>query len=110
MPQRGKSRRAAARQTQLGQKKRRHARGPSEVPATVEPSLVSRTEEPRVSPPQTRINTPAPETVVAPRPQIGRPPEQRPAAYAYVRSEIKRIAGLSAGAIAILIALSFVLR
>ena len=110
MPQSGKSRRAAARQSQLGQKKKRQSRGPSGVPATVEPSLVSRTGEPPVSLPQTRVNTPVTETAVAPRPQIGRHPEQRPAVYAYVRSEIKRIVGLSAGAIAILIALSFVLK
>ena len=46
MPQRGRSRRAAARQTQLGQqRKKRQTRGPSGVPTTAHEPLVREAED-----------------------------------------------------------------
>lgn len=108
MPQRGKSRRTAARQTQLGQRKRRQTRGPSGTPATPEPKPASEA----VSVAAEGISTDAPSTP-QPSPQRQSSPrasEARPAVYAYVAPELRRILTFSGATLAILVALTFVLR
>ena len=112
MPQRGRSKRAAARQTQLGQKKKRQSRGPAAVTQTarsqdaavVTDAGVARAPEHRPEPLRPEA---APVAAVAPP---SRPAEPRPAIYGYVKSEVQRIGILAAGALAVLIALTFVLR
>ncbi len=108
MPQRGKSRRTAARQTQLGQRKRRQTRGPSGTPAA---------SEPRQAPESVSVGAEnvIPDAVSTPQPSLQRQsaPQQRearPAVYAYVAPELRRILTFSGATIAILVALTFVLR
>lgn len=107
MPQRGKSRRTAARQTQLGQRKRRQTRGPSGTPAASEPKPaaepVSVAAE-AVSPDMSSPPQPSPQRQSTPR------AEARPAVYAYVAPELRRILTFSGATLAILVALTFVLR
>ena len=105
MPQRGRSRQAAARQTQLGQKKKRHARvsvGES-VAAGVGPPDGEATATTRPEAPAAQIHGVA-------RPATTRPPEPRPLAYSYLVPELKRILGIAGSAFAILVILTFVLR
>ena len=108
MPQRGKSRRTAARQTQLGQRKRRQTRGPSGTPAGSEPrpaiESVSAAAE-GVSADVTSIPQPSSQRQSSPRAA-----EARPAVYAYVAPELRRILTFSGATLAILVALTFVLR
>ena len=108
MPQRGRSRRTAARQTQLGQRKRRQTRGPSGTPAAPEPKPA---DEPAaavvesVGPVGTSSTQPSPQRQSSPRTA-----EARPAVYAYVAPELRRILTFSGATLAILVALTFVLR
>ena len=112
MPQRGRSKRAAARQTQLGQRKKRQPRGPAAVTRTArspDAALVTGAEvahAPGYRPEPRRLD-PAPAAEIKPP---SRPAEPRPAIYGYVKSEVQRIGILAAGALAVLIALTFVLR
>ncbi len=108
MPQRGKSRRTAARQTQLGQRKRRQTRGPSGTPTAPEPKPA--TESVAVS-----AEGVTPDTLPTPQPSLQRQSspraaEARPAVYAYVAPELRRILTFSGATLAILVALTFVLR
>ena len=115
MPQRGRSKRAAARQTQLGQRKKRQSRGPAAVTRTarapdaavVTDAEVARAPEHQPEPLRPEAARVAPTPVAAPP---ARPAEPRPAIYGYVKSEVQRIGILAAGALAVLIALTFVLR
>ena len=91
MPQRGRSRRAAARQTQLSQRKKRVPRGPSENPSTTQPPQVREAADEARPTVESRPQAPA----VAQRPSSGRHAEPRPTVYNYVRPEIRRIMVLS---------------
>ncbi len=109
MPQRGKSRKTAARQTQLGQRKKRQARGPSGIPIT---PPTTEAVEPGDGNSEAVEGRPAPTraaTAVAPRPAVARP-DPRPRVYQYVGAEVKRILALGSVALAILIVLAFVIR
>ena len=115
MPQQGKSRRAAARQTQLGQRKKRHPRVPSAAPPPTTDAPQSReAEDLRTlgdeAGPLSERRPDASRPVAAQRPSPSIQAEPRPRVYHYIKSEIKRIFALSAGILAILIALTFVLR
>ena len=112
MPQRGRSRRAAARQTQLGQRKKRQGRGPSGVPSVSIPDAAQeRASDDGADPLAEKLpQASRPPTAGAQAPSLRRQVEPRPTVYNYVRAEVKRIAALAAGVLAILIALSFVLR
>ena len=110
MPQRSKSRRTASRQTQLGQRKKRQQRGPSGIP-TASPAPEAEEAKNGAPPPaEGRPDTVRLEPAVAQRPSPGRQAEPQPRVYSYVRPEIRRIFGFSAGVLAVLIALSFVLN
>ena len=110
MPQRGGSRRVAARQAKLGQRKKKQTPGASGILSGTD-VLNVRTAgdgaEPLGAKPP---DSSRPQPIVGHRPSPGRQAEPRPTVYKYVHSEIKRIAGLSAGILAILIILTFVLR
>ena len=108
MPQRGKSRRTAARQTQLGQHKRRQTRGPSGTPVAPEPRPAAESVSPiieGVDPAAPSTNQPSVQRQNTPRGA-----EARPAVYAYVAPELRRILTFSGATLAILVALTFVLR
>ena len=111
MPQRGRSKRAAARQAQLGQRKKKHTRTPSEALAPGSAPDVKEPEngaEPLV---EKRPEAPRAPAAVTPRPPLPtRQAQPRPAVYSYAGPELKRIMVVSAGALAILIGLTFVLR
>ena len=108
MPQRGKTRRTAARQTQLGQNKRRQTKGPSGIPTGSElPAAPARSD--------THAEHEGPEAPIKPTPSIQpqvstRVADARPAVYAYVAPELKRILAFSAGTMAILAVLTVFLR
>ena len=110
MPQRGRSRRVAARQSQLKQRKKRPVKGPSGVPVTtaapgegeLEAEGAVQGESPSVSP--------VAQPVAPRRPAPFRQSETRATVYQYVKPEIRRIAILASGILVILVALSFVLR
>ena len=110
MPQRGRSRRMAARQAQLGQRKKRHTPGASGIPSTTDALPVTRAGDGAEPLGAKAADASRPQPIAGQRPSPGRQAEPRPAVYAYVKSELKRIAGLSAGILAILIILTFVLR
>ena len=110
MPQRGSSKRVAARQAQLAQRKKRQSPGPSGIPPTTEALDVRKAGDGGESQGRTSPDSASPQSVEGQRPTPVRRAEPRPAVYSYVKSEIKRIAGLSAGILAILIVLTFVLR
>ena len=99
MPSRG--RRIAARQAQLGQK-RKKGRGPSGIPTTPD---VDRDDQvlPQTSPVTSTVTEPRPTSTTARR------TEARPAVYRYVGSELRRILLLSGVILAVLVALSFVI-
>ena len=114
MPQRSRSRRAAARQTQLGQRKKRQNRGPHGIPETIEAPQAPGDVETDDGPPSvtgSRQQTPNPHpAAIAQRISFSRQTESRPRVYTYISSEMKRIAALAAGVLVILIVLTFVLR
>ncbi len=126
----GKARRAAARQGELSRRKKRSQRGPSGIPSA---SVGSRQPNGRAgavavdSPPDSgsladaaqqaepaavSADAPAPRpasrTATQPRGQ-GRVRGERPTAYNYVGSELRRIALLSTAVLGALIGLSFVI-
>ena len=109
MPRQGKARRAAVRQTQLGQKKKRTSRSPAETPSAFLPPTPQRTSDTSVSPDETPTTPVTPQPVAAQRATPFRT-EQRAAVYKYVGPEIKRIAVVTAGLLAVLIVLTVVLR
>ena len=122
----GKSKRVAARQGELGRRRKKGQRGPNGVPATVPRpapqasngggAALAMEAGGAVSggtavadPPQ-----PSPVAAVAPQPASPTRPQarvrgERPAAYNYVGSELRRIGALATVAVAALVALSFVL-
>ena len=108
MPQRGRSRRAAARQTQLGQKKKRHVKGPADTFPILETATTT-TGESAVTAEEVRPLPPTPTSAPAPRLSMRRPAE-RATVYNYGGPEVKRIFILSGGVLALLIVLSFLLR
>ena len=124
----GKARRAAARQGELSRRRKRNQRGPSGIPtpprsqqqdgsppvaagaaaeyeAPANEVQAARTAVATAAPPAGR-STPQP--VAQPRGQ-GRLRGERPAAYNYVGSELRRIAVLSTAVLAALVVLSFVI-
>ncbi len=105
MPQRGRTRRAAARQTQLGQKKKRHIKVSVGDAAAVGVRPADETAAVATSSDVPAAQVPTP-TLPAP----SRPAEARPLAYSFVVPELKRILGVSVSAFTILIILSVVLR
>ena len=112
MPQRGRSKRAAARQTQLGQRKKRQSRGSSAVTRTAHSLDAAPVTDAEVAPAaeykaEPRALGTAPPAAATPP---SRPAEPKPAIHGYVKSEVQRIGVLAAGVLIILIALSFVLR
>ena len=108
MPRQGKARRAAVRQTQLGQKKKRVGRSPADAPPVIIPTP-QRGGDTSVSTDETPTPPVATQPVKAQRAAPFRT-EQRAAVYRYVGPEIKRIAVVTAGILAVLIVLTFVLR
>ena len=104
-----RSRRAAARQAQLGQRKKRPAKGPSGIPATVDRPLGDEAPEQTAPVAGRPAVAPSPSVAAPQRQYASRLAEPVPVVYGYVRSEVRRIAALAAGVIAILIVLSFVL-
>ena len=121
----GKAKRAAARQGELSRRRKKGQRGPTGTPTTAarpspQPanggggtlameavgavSTVAVPEPEAISP----VAEPVPQPVEQPRPQA-RARGERPAAYNYVGSELRRIGALATVAVAALIALSFVL-
>jgi hypothetical protein len=122
MPRQGKSRRVAARQAELGQRKRRQTRGPSGVPQSAPDPRPTGTQDngegsgplteavrPEAAAPSPRTQTQA--VATQQRPVFSsRRNDPRPAAYLYVASELRRVGILAAGILAILIILTLVLR
>ena len=112
MPQRSKSKRAAARQTQLGQRKKRQSHGSSVVTQAAPFGPVAPVTDAEVAPyaeygPEAEVQETAPVARMTPP---SRPAEPRPAIYGYVKSEVQRIGVLATGVLVILIVLTFVLR
>ncbi len=127
----GKARRAAARQSELSRRRKKGQRGPSGIPATSQPpdqpgpgggapalamqgaGVVSGASavgplddmpEPVVEPTTQAV----PQATTRPR-ASGRLRGDRPTAYNYVGSEMRRIAALTTVVLAAVVALSFVL-
>lgn len=112
MPPRSKSRRVAAKQTQL-KKKKRQSKGPSGV---IEEPLATDQVADAAQPGKT-APSPQPRVASEPRPasprQTGLSSKQteiRSNVYSYVAPEIRRIGIPFSGILAILIALTFALR
>ncbi len=124
----GKSRRVASRQGELSRRKKRTQRGPSGIPATTPNSaqpqqngggVAALTAEPAASVAPVagaQQAAPAPNATERPSPRgAGQPRGQarvrgeRPTAYNYVGSELRRIGLLATVVVAALIAVSFVL-
>ena len=125
----GKARRAASRQGELGRRRKKNQRGPAGVPSvTAQPSQISGTRvavansgdadasledgASRVPGAAAEVAPQAPRFPVRPAPQSrpqGRIRGERPAAYNYVGSELRRIALLSTAVLAALVVLSVVL-
>ena len=111
MPQQSRSKRVAARQAKLGQRRKRLQRGPSGFPvAPVQDANVGVTDGSSVSPAGVEPVTQRPVSFAAQRPPSTRHAEPRPNVYNYAGAELRRIMGLSVGVLAILIVLTFVLR
>ena len=122
----GKARRAAARQGELSRRRKKGQRGPSGTPTATAPrpspqpangggaalamEAAGAVSNVAVAEPQDMapVPVPAPRPAEQPRPQA-RLRGERPAAYNYVGSELRRIGVLATVAIAALVALSFVL-
>ena len=117
----GKARRAAARQGELARRRKKGQRGPSGVPSS-EPHPTQRTSNgstpalameaagavvsaATAAEPEQRPQVAAP--AAQPRVQ-GRQRGERPAAYNYVGTELRRIGVLATVVVAVLVALSFV--
>ena len=109
MPQRGRSRRASARQTQLGQRKKKQPKSSSEIPAPPRPPQVRQAGDGSGA-----ISTPPdatrPQPAAPARAFQARQAEPRRTVYQYIVPEIKRILSLSAVIMGIIVVLSFVLR
>ena len=114
----GKGRRVASRQAQLGRRRKRQARGPADDPpsgpstdvADAEPTVTEATSAATPSQPaeiarEVPENRPAP-LPRAPRGRSAARPE-RPAAYAHVGSEFRRILIVSGVMFAVLVGLAF---
>ena len=110
MPQRGGSKRTAARQTQLGQRKKRQTRGPSGIPAPSDEQQATEVHDGAARPGDAPEASSRSTTAVAQRPSHSRAGESRSRVYLYIGSEVRRIAGVSAAAFAILIVLAIFLR
>ena len=113
----GKGRRVASRQAQVGSRRRRQHRGPSGTPAggpaTANPddeaaSAVA-TEAPEAPAPQPKTEAAPEPRSAAPAPQrpAARTRTDRPAAYNYVTSEVRRILIVAGALTAVLVALAF---
>ena len=125
----GKSRRVASRQGELSRRRKRAQRGPSGIPATparpqpqhngggaaalaveaagsAAPAAVAQQAAPAPAP--AAAERQSPQSAVQARGQ-GRPRGERPTAYNYVGSELRRIGILSTVVVAALIAISVVL-
>ena len=123
----GKARRAASRQGELGRRRKRGQRGPSGIPVATQPSDQ---QAPGESGPALAMqgagvvsgvtavgpldDAMEPATQTAPQATTrtrgqGRLRGERPAAYNYVGSEMRRIAALTTVVLAAVVALSFVL-
>ena len=110
MPTRGRSRRMAHRQAELGQrKKRRDSDLQASRPASAALDATHAPENTSSLTAEPAAPTPRP-VVAAPPSSLPRQAEPRPAIYNYVRPELKRILTLGSVVFGILIALSFVLR
>ena len=120
----GKSRRAASRQGELSRRRKKGQRGPSGAPSiapnasplpsngggTLAMEAVGAVSTATAAEPEqiTPVADPVPRPAEQPRPQA-RLRGERPAAYSYVGSELRRIGVLATVAVAALVALSFVL-
>ena len=109
MPQRGRAKKAAARQTQLGQRKKRHAKGPSDALSATASPPVARPEDGAAALPA-RSDAPTHQPGAAQRAPSGRHTDVRPTANSYVGPEIKRIMVLSSAILAVLVVLTFIMR
>ena len=107
MPQRGRSKRVAARQAELGQRKKRQQRVQGEAPLDISSPPV--TEAP-VGDQGTTTALEPPRTAPTPRPFLGRQPAPTPAVYSYIGPELKRIGILATAILAALIVLTILLR
>ena len=124
----GKSRRVASRQGELSRRRKRAQRGPSGIPATparpqpqengggvlaVEAAVSGASpavaQQAAPAPTPAAAERPAPESSVGQNRGQGRTRGERPAAYNYVGSELRRIGILSTVVVAALIAISVVL-
>ena len=117
----GKGRRVASRQAQIGRKKRRPGRATSAVAddghlvdvesAPVATAVPGAQAEPQSSAPVSAPQAPVQSTHAQSSPQRSAPRNRldRPAAYNYVASEVRRILIMSGVLLAVLIALSFVI-
>ena len=110
MPRQGKSRRVAARQTQMGQRKKRLSPGPSGNPDIVAATPVRVDDDGPKPGTEKPAETFGSHPAEARRPNYARQAESRTTLYNYVRPELTRILGLATVIIATLIALTFVLR
>ena len=115
----GKGRRVASRQAQIGRKRRRQGRATvaGDGPLAAEESTRVATAEPGTqAEPQSTAPVNAPQVPVQPSPAQSSPQRNaprnrldRPAAYNYVGTEVRRILIMSGVLLAVLIALSFVI-
>ena len=116
----GKGRRVASRQAQLGQRRRRHNRGPAgdslvtPQTAVAETEAVSAEAEPinEKSTAATTAREPAqsPQVRSVPQRNPTRARAERPVAYNYVKSEMTRILILAGVLTTVLIAITFVVK
>jgi hypothetical protein len=107
MPHRSGSKRVAARQTQLGQRKKRQPRGAPTVSPARDTLGVPTATDTRVAPPAQEYRPEAPR---AARPGPSSRVEPPPALQGYVKAEMRRIFALTAAVVVILVVLTFVLR
>lgn len=106
MPQRGRSKRVASRQAELGQKKKRQARPQTETPLDTTPRVDEAQEADQGTTAALEPARPTP----TPRSFLGRQPAPTPSVYNYINAEMKRIGILSTAILAALIVFTFVLR
>ena len=116
----GKGRRVASRQAQLRQKRSKESRGPIGTPTgtptadPTPPAVGTQTDGPAPAPKQTAAPVPQSRPAVQPVPASpSRPPARsrtdRPLAYSYIRTELRRILILSGIVIVALIVLGILL-